>query len=63
MINLAREYGKGYINLGLGVNEGIRRFKEKWGGIPFLRYEFYELSLSKDYSGRFELPERLMSKL
>jgi len=42
MINLARENGKSYINLGLGVNDGIRRFKEKWGGAPFLRYEFCE---------------------
>ena len=25
-----------------GVNEGIRRFKEKWGGIPTLRYAFCE---------------------
>ncbi|HCC69332.1 MAG TPA: hypothetical protein DEP99_05540, partial [Nitrospiraceae bacterium] len=40
MINLAKENGKSYIHLGLGVNEGIRRFKEKWGGIPFLKYEF-----------------------
>jgi len=44
MINLAREYEKKYINLGLGVNEGIRNFKEKWGGVPFLRYEFCEYS-------------------
>ena len=42
MIALAREHGKTYIHLGLGVNEGIRRFKEKWGGIPRLRYEFCE---------------------
>jgi hypothetical protein len=42
MIKLTREDGKDTINLGLGVNEGIRRFKEKWGGIPFLRYEFCE---------------------
>jgi len=42
MINIARENGKSYINLGLGVNKGIRRFKEKWGGVPFLRYEFCE---------------------
>jgi len=26
------------LNLGLGVNAGIRRFKEKWGGTPFLKY-------------------------
>jgi hypothetical protein len=42
MIKLTRENGKETINLGLGVNEGIRRFKEKWGGIPFLNYEFCE---------------------
>lgn len=42
MAGLAREVGKRYIHLGLGVNEGIRRFKEKWGGFPFLRYEFCE---------------------
>ncbi len=42
MINLTKEHGKKTINLGLGVNEGIRRFKKKWGGIPFLKYEFCE---------------------
>ena len=42
MIELTREHGKDIINLGLGVNEGIRRFKQKWGGIPFLNYEFCE---------------------
>jgi hypothetical protein len=46
MIALAREHGKSYIHLGLGVNEGIRRFKEKWGGIPRLRYEFCEYQRS-----------------
>jgi hypothetical protein len=44
MINLAGENHKEYIHLGLGVDEGIRRFKKKWGGIPFLKYEFCELS-------------------
>ena len=42
MIKLTQEHGKNMINLGLGVNEGIRRFKEKWGGIPYLNYEFCE---------------------
>ncbi len=42
MIELAREQGKDSLNLGLGVNEGIRRFKAKWGGKPFLKYEFCE---------------------
>ena len=44
MIGLAREERKEYIHLGLGVNEGIRRFKRKWGGSPFLRYESGEIS-------------------
>jgi len=44
MIELTREQGKSEINLGLGVNEGIRRFKEKWGGVPFLNYEECEYS-------------------
>jgi len=38
MIGLAREKGKEYIHLGLGVNEGIRRFKKKWGGVPDFPY-------------------------
>jgi hypothetical protein len=42
MVTLAREHGKSYIHLGLGVNDGIRRFKKKWGEIPRLRYEFCE---------------------
>jgi hypothetical protein len=42
MITLTCEAGKNTINLGLGVNEGIRRYKEKWGGKPVLRYEFCE---------------------
>jgi len=36
MAELARKEGKSVLNLGLGVNAGIRRFKEKWGGEPFL---------------------------
>lgn len=42
MIKVAEEHGKPTINLGLGVNPGIRRFKEKWGGVPSLAYEFCE---------------------
>jgi hypothetical protein len=42
MIKLSYEKGKKTINLGLGVNEGIRRFKKKWGAVPFLNYEFCE---------------------
>jgi hypothetical protein len=42
MVSLAKEQGKASINLGLGVNEGIRRFKKKWGGTPALPYEHCE---------------------
>ncbi len=60
MIKLTREHGKHTINLGLGVNEGIRRFKEKWGGVPNLNYEFCEryyghtrtISLIKSLEGK-----------
>lgn len=38
MVGLAYREGKRAINLGLGINRGIRRFKEKWGGRPFLPY-------------------------
>jgi hypothetical protein len=59
MINLAKENGKGYIHLGLGVNEGIRRFKEKWGGIPFLKYEFCEYRPPKGITGIFDMMRML----
>ncbi len=38
MVKRAQNSGKRAVNLGLGVNTGIRRFKEKWGGTPFLPY-------------------------
>jgi hypothetical protein len=38
MVNQAQAEGKKAVNLGLGVNAGIRYFKEKWGGVPFFNY-------------------------
>lgn len=38
VIRAARDRGKRYVNLGLGVNEGLTRFKRKWGAVPFLDY-------------------------
>ncbi|MBC8463585.1 MAG: hypothetical protein H8D61_01260 [Deltaproteobacteria bacterium] len=38
MVKRAQNSGKKAVNLGLGINEGIRRFKKKWGGTPFLPY-------------------------
>ena len=47
MIKLSQELGKQYIHLGIGVNEGITRFKKKWGGRPAIKYEMCELVLKK----------------
>ncbi len=34
MLDAARKDSKDYVHLGLGVNDGIRRFKRKWGAVP-----------------------------
>lgn len=47
MIAMSWEWGKDYIHLGLGVNEGIRRFKKKWGGVPTLAYDMCEIVLRR----------------
>jgi hypothetical protein len=60
MIRLAEAEGKSSINLGLGVNDGIRRFKEKWGGTSLIAYEYCEfrnkgrwvLNLLSSFAGR-----------
>jgi hypothetical protein len=36
VIERARLEGKRYINLGLGINQGVTFFKTKWGGAAFL---------------------------
>ena len=38
MLDLAQSEGKKAVNLGLGIHQGIRQFKEKWKGVPFLPY-------------------------
>jgi hypothetical protein len=40
LLHLALERGKRFVNLGLGISKGITFFKTKWGGFPFLRYEY-----------------------
>lgn len=47
MIDLSLRGHKKYVHLGLGVNPGIRRFKEKWGGKPALRYEMCEITFKR----------------
>ena len=44
MILAAKNSGKEFLHLGLGVNDGIRRFKTKWGGTPGPNYESAEWS-------------------
>jgi hypothetical protein len=48
MIQVAYEKGKEYIHLGLGVNDGIRRFKMKWGGVPGDPYFAGEISFPEN---------------
>ena len=38
MLRMAHAKGKKVLNLGLGIHPGVRRFKEKWGGKPFLTH-------------------------
>ena len=38
LLEEARQRGQSRMNLGLGVSEGIRFFKRKWGAEPFLPY-------------------------
>jgi hypothetical protein len=38
MVRISEARGKEYVHLGLGVNEGIRRFKTKWGGRATIPY-------------------------
>ncbi len=42
MIERAKAEGKRFIHLGLGVNDGILRFKKKWGAVPSLPYVMAE---------------------
>lgn len=37
-VRMAQTERKGALNLGLGIHPGVRHFKEKWGGTPFLTY-------------------------
>jgi len=49
----ARLDGKAFLNLGLGIHTGVVHFKEKWGGTPFLAYEYCRYAPGRP--GLFEL--------
>jgi hypothetical protein len=61
MILSAKENGKEYIHLGQGVNDGIRRFKMKWGGTPSGEYVAGEVSFEKNRGASWL--QALVSKL
>jgi hypothetical protein len=46
-IRISAEANKSYLHLGLGVNQGVRRFKEKWGGKPTLPYEIAGMTFKR----------------
>lgn len=58
VIAAAQSEGKRFLNLGLGINPGVRGFKEKWGGRPFLPYEYCRYA-----PGRPTLFDALLQKL
>jgi hypothetical protein len=47
LIQMSSENGKAYIHMGLGISDGVRRFKEKWGARPGHSYEMCELVFKK----------------
>lgn len=50
MIQNARQAGKRYLHLGLGVNDGILRFKQKWGARSFYPYQMAEWQINDKIS-------------
>lgn len=52
MLERARAEGKEFILLGLGVNEGITRFKKKWGGVESAAYELAVWQPSAGFGGK-----------
>lgn len=51
LIETARQHGKSFINLGLGINAGVARFKAKWGAAPFLAHQLcrYQVRLPRAF--------------
>lgn len=54
LLNRGQEQGHIRMNLGLGINDGVRFFKLKWGATPFLPY------VETSWNVR---PERLLDRL
>jgi hypothetical protein len=56
MARLAEAEKKRHMNLGLGINSGVRRFKEKWGAVPSVPYA--SASVRKRRLGIFSLIDK-----
>lgn len=65
IINAAKDAGKLFINLGLGINKGVIFFKKKWGAAPFLAYKScnYNLSEGREFAFLKFLKEKIASLL
>lgn len=57
-LKISEEERKLYVNMGLGINEGVKRFKIKWGAEAFLPYEYGVVKRS-DISKVFEIFSKL----
>jgi len=53
LILMSAENEKAYIHMGLGVSDGVRRFKKKWGARPVRSYEMCELVFKKPLLTQF----------
>lgn len=52
LIKTSKNEGKFYVNMGLGLTDGVVFFKKKWGGEYFLKYEFcfYKIKSMTEFS-------------
>lgn len=57
MLSSSKQAGKHFVHLGLGVNEGILRFKLKWGGKPYFAYQLAQWT-EKNVSV-YQVPEQV----
>lgn len=55
MLRLAKEENKRFIHLGLGVNDGILRFKRKWGAVAGLPFQMAQWEISRPEDDRISL--------
>lgn len=57
MLSRSKSIGKHFIHLGLGVNEGILRFKIKWGGKAYFPYQLAQWK--ENNASIHQIPEQI----